>query len=373
MPIVSIVLPSYNGSKYIREALNSILNQTFTDWELIIVNDCSTDNTMDIAYEYSILDKRIRVIDNNVNKRLPASLNIGFVESVGKYLTWTSDDNIYMPDALRHMVEYLDNNDDCYLVTTRMEYIDAKGNIVGISTDYDDEKMYIQNCVGACFMYRRDVLSIIGMYDTERFLVEDYDYWLRIKTKCGKISFLDKVLYRYRKHEGSLTSTRFQQICYQRAKLITQYQKYVWEIFRDNPAVICEVYYNYVCSGLIDEFTKKIQDNLSVLSYESHRDFDKPVVIFGAGNFGEKTYEIIKEKVIGFVDNNGDIVGRLKCGKPIYAFDFLVENKNEYNICVAVGGEAEYYVIKQLLNNGIKEFWTYQWLNSCNLKENKLV
>ena len=105
MPKVSIVLPTYNGEEYIRQSIDSIRNQTFEDWELIIVNDYSTDGTSLIIREYEKKDSRIIVIENSENKKLPASLNIGFRSATGKYFTWTSDDNRYLPNALQCMVE----------------------------------------------------------------------------------------------------------------------------------------------------------------------------------------------------------------------------------------------------------------------------
>lgn len=77
--LISIVLPTYNGSRFLRDSIESVVSQTYEHWELIIVNDCSTDNTLKIAKEYEERDSRIRVISNNINKKLPASLNIGFV------------------------------------------------------------------------------------------------------------------------------------------------------------------------------------------------------------------------------------------------------------------------------------------------------
>ena len=103
MPKVSIVLPTYNGEKYIKESIESILSQTLTDWELIIVNDCSKDTTASIISEYASEDDRIKIITNEQNQKLPESLNIGFRQACGEYLTWTSDDNMYKPQALKTM------------------------------------------------------------------------------------------------------------------------------------------------------------------------------------------------------------------------------------------------------------------------------
>ena len=99
MPKISVVLPVYNGEAYLKDAIKSILNQTFQDFELIIVDDCSTDRTTEIVKRYVDCDSRIILIQNKVNLKLPESLNKGFSHATGDYWTWTSCDNLYMPDA----------------------------------------------------------------------------------------------------------------------------------------------------------------------------------------------------------------------------------------------------------------------------------
>ena len=185
MPKISIVLPTYNGEKYIRQSIQSIINQTFRDWELIIVNDCSDDKTAYIVKEFQDRDNRIHVITNKENMKLPASLNIGFSIANGEYLTWTSDDNLYRDNALAVLVDYLNKNKSCYMVCALMNVIDDQGKIIYTNIKYDAEVMLYNNCVGACFLYRREVLTEIGQYNVNKFLVEDYDYWLRILFRYG--------------------------------------------------------------------------------------------------------------------------------------------------------------------------------------------
>ena len=127
MPKISIVLPTYNGEKYIQESIESIINQTFKDWELIIVNDCSNDDTSLIVNEYIKKDNRIRVINNNENKKLPASLNVGFNNAKGEYYTWTSDDNLYKNIALEVMYDFLEKNKKYQMVCAGMNYVDENG------------------------------------------------------------------------------------------------------------------------------------------------------------------------------------------------------------------------------------------------------
>lgn len=204
---VSIVLPVYNGEKYISESIGSVLNQTYSNWELIIINDCSTDNTLDIVNKYAGSDSRINVFTNDRNLKLPKSLNAGFSHAKGEYYTWTSDDNIFRENAIQTMVEYLDRENDTDMVYCDYSLISSDGEIKSRLNLMDPKYLLIGNIIGACFMYRRSIADSIGEYDTNLFLAEDYDYWVRIFLN-GKLKHINSDLYLYREHEGSLTETK---------------------------------------------------------------------------------------------------------------------------------------------------------------------
>lgn len=210
---ISVVLPTYNGQKYIGEAIESILNQTYANLELIIVNDCSLDATKTIVEDYARKDNRIRIIHNAVNKKLPASLNIGFQEARGQYLTWTSDDNRYKPNALQVLKTALDGGQGYDLVFSNYDVIDENGNFVRerICMKDSTEELLYGNIVGASFLYKRKVQEELGGYAEDKFLVEDYDFWLRVYQKFT-IGHIGENLYEYRIHGGSLTKTRMKQI-----------------------------------------------------------------------------------------------------------------------------------------------------------------
>ena len=216
MPKVSIVLPVYNGEKYIKKAVDSILNQSFSDFELIIVNDCSTDNTEKILDLCD--DDRIVIINNSENQKLPKSLNIGFKKAKGEYLTWTSDDNEYHTDALKSMINILDEKSDVGLVYSDYILIDENDNPINESILPEPDNIIMGNCVGACFLYRKSVADLVGEYDYNLFLAEDYDYWLRIYEN-SKMYHLSMVLYNYRTHSNSLSKTKINNVINQTSKL----------------------------------------------------------------------------------------------------------------------------------------------------------
>lgn len=206
--LISIVLPVYNGAKYLRESIDSVLAQTYTNWELLIVDDCSQDETPEIAQEYARKDSRIRYFRNQENLRLPRNLNKGFSLTKGDYLTWTSDDNRYHPAALERMHAALEADPAAQFVFASCRIIDSEGiPVEQISVTQNSRKQIVgSNPVGACFMYTRKVYEAVGDYDPELVLVEDFDYWQRICMRFPCVAIED-FLYDYRWHDGALTST----------------------------------------------------------------------------------------------------------------------------------------------------------------------
>ena len=201
--VVSIVLPTYNGAKYIKQSISSCLNQTYSNLELIIVVDGSIDNTLDIINSYS--DARLKTIVNNQNLGLPNALNAGFAITKGYYLTWTSDDNIYKLTAIELMVNYLNNNPSVGLVCSPFWEIDGNGNIIKLCIPKPMDMIWEANTVGACFLYKRKVYETIGNYNPNAKYVEDYEYWLKTSLKFHMHS-LEIPLYFYRIHDDALTN-----------------------------------------------------------------------------------------------------------------------------------------------------------------------
>ena len=202
---VSIILPVYNGAKYLRGSIDSCLAQTHKDLELIVVDDCSTDATPDIMRSYA--DPRVRVIQNSVNQRLPRSLNIGFKAATGDFLTWTSDDNEYVPDALEKMLAAMLREpavDFVYADYWALDETSGKKEPVQVP---DELKLDTKNEVGGCFLYSRKVYDALGDYNPYYEIVEDYDYWIRI-WKRFRVRRCEGPLYLYRYHAQSLTTTR---------------------------------------------------------------------------------------------------------------------------------------------------------------------
>lgn len=263
MPKVSIILPTFNGEQFLSNSIESIISQTYKDWELIIVNDCSTDNTANIINHYIQKDTRIKVITNKENKKLPASLNIGFEQASGEYYTWTSDDNEYYPQAIETMVEFLQKNEEYGMVYARTNVEEN-----GVLQDYvwcdhkTTPELLLQISVpGACFLYRAEIAKTVGEYDCSMFLNEDHDYWLRIFL-VSKIGNIDNILYLYRLRTNNLTSLRQNDIQKGKLFLLRKYRKIYAERFPNIREVYKkELLYDKLINNEIS--LKEVKKNLS--------------------------------------------------------------------------------------------------------------
>ena len=219
--MVSVILPVYNGDDMIEESIRSVLAQTYRNFELIIVDDGSTDRTPKIVDRWAKKDKRIRVI-HQPNAKLPRALNKGFSYARGEFLTWTSADNRMHKDFLEKLVDYMQRNPKLAMCYANLRAIDAKGEPMKDNAWYPRGEQtgnvylpnavlrlntYPENTIAAAFMYRRAIPDLLGGYDPQLYTVEDYDYWMRINDFCSlRHTDFEDVIYDYRFHDKSLTS-----------------------------------------------------------------------------------------------------------------------------------------------------------------------
>ncbi|MDD3722642.1 MAG: glycosyltransferase [Lutibacter sp.] len=204
LPLISIILPVYNGQNYLSKAIESCLNQSYNHIELVIVNDCSTDNSLKIIESYGANDKRIVIINNKENKKLPASLNIGHKNARGAFITWTSDDNILKPNFIEVLFKSLEK-EHADVVYSNYDIIYENGSLKRKHQAGPTEHLLFGNKIGASFLYKKEVYQTLNGYDENLYLVEDYDFWLRASLKF-KFFHLDENLYQYRLHQISLTA-----------------------------------------------------------------------------------------------------------------------------------------------------------------------
>src|SRR5574341_765066 len=150
-PKVSIVLPTYNGARYLRQSIESCLNQTYKHIELIIVDDGSKDSTPEIVESYN--DPRIKYIKHKKNRGLPNALNTGFANTTGEYLTWTSDDNLYLPQTIEKMVAFIEESKCSFIFCDYFAFYGDNMAAKELRLLPDQPLFEKGNCIGYCFLY----------------------------------------------------------------------------------------------------------------------------------------------------------------------------------------------------------------------------
>ena len=223
--LVSVVLPAYNGADLIRESIDSVLAQSYRELELIVLaDDGSADGTGEVVDSYVGLDPRVKVVHHE-HMNLPSALSKGFALARGEFLTWTACDNRMRPDLVSKLVDCLRRHPDWDAVYANMDLIGEDGGFlrdspfwggdqdppgsehVHLRWDTSELNVRPNNFVGLAFLYRDRVSWLIGGYSSIRFLVEDYDYWMRINELMTlRHADFREPLYEVRFHEKSLTS-----------------------------------------------------------------------------------------------------------------------------------------------------------------------
>lgn len=198
---VTVLMSVYNGEKYLREAIDSILDQTFTDFEFLIINDGSTDRTAEILQSYD--DSRIRVINNEKNIGLTKSLNKGLKMARSEYIARMDADDVSMPTRLEKEVAFLDENKNVGLVGTYYLMMNENGKVlhtVKCLTKGKElkEKLLEGNQFGhGSVMFRAECIERVGLYREEVGSAEDYDLWLRISEVYDVVN-IPEPLYKWR-------------------------------------------------------------------------------------------------------------------------------------------------------------------------------
>ena len=225
-PLVSVVLPVYNGELYLREAVDSILAQTYKDFELIAIDDGSTDKTLGILREYEMKDSRVVIITRE-NKGLVASLNEGIEKAQGKYIARMDADDAALPERFAKQVEYMEEHDDVYILGTDYElmYEDgcseevrkaAAGTNKRSRALIDDSDWFLSTNETMKFIHptiriRKELFHEIGLY--RQFMLEDLELYFRAGSRGYRIAKLPEILlnYRVRATSKSRTEKRAQQ------------------------------------------------------------------------------------------------------------------------------------------------------------------
>ncbi len=211
MKLVSVLMPTYNVDKFVKEAVESILYQTWENFELIIVDDCSTDNTFTILKTLANKDRRIKLYRNSKNSKICKTLNKALTHAKGEYIARMDGDDISMPNRLEIMVKYLENNKDIALTGSFAITIDENNKELSkkqypITDDAIKRGNKYMPCIAHIWMARSDIYTKLNGYRNIP-LAEDYDFLLRGELMDYQFHNINRFLYKIRIRNGNSAST----------------------------------------------------------------------------------------------------------------------------------------------------------------------
>jgi glycosyltransferase involved in cell wall biosynthesis len=211
-PIVSVIMTAYNSEKFILESINSVLNQTNSDFELILINDASTDNTEKIIKKQLKLDKRIKYFKNKNNLGPAASRNFALKKSQGKYIAILDSDDISNPFRHEKQIKFLEDYQSIFLVASNAEIIDENNKKINILTPITNDKKLAKILPNKNRLYHSSVMFRNDgntLYREKFIFNHDYDLFLQLLLKGKSIHIMKDVLVKYRKNSTGITSSNY--------------------------------------------------------------------------------------------------------------------------------------------------------------------
>jgi len=214
-PLVTVITSLYDAEKYIEETVESVINQTYENWEMIIVDDCSTDSSRDIVRKFESKDNRIKLIESKTNFGGPARpRNIGLENAKGKYVAFLDSDDIWLANKLEKQIEFMEDN-DCDIVHTLANVIDENGKVQGPSKGSrvfnklkyimnNENILFYTNFININTVMMKNSNNIRFTEDKNLVALEDWYFWVEAK-KSLKIKLQEKILINYRVHNSSIS------------------------------------------------------------------------------------------------------------------------------------------------------------------------
>ncbi|MBE7446933.1 MAG: glycosyltransferase [Planctomycetia bacterium] len=229
-PLVSVILPTYNCANFLPASIGSILSQTYHSYEIIVIDDGSTDNTKEVLVPFI---QRITYINLEQNKGLPAARNVGIRSAQGKYIAFIDADDLWMPEKLQTDIEYFGKYPDAGMVYSLHTNIDAEGCVLdgalkkrlpagNIFNQLFSEQNFI---IASSVIVRKEVFETTGLFDEQLFNCQDWDMWLRIAFYF-KVAGINKPLVKYRHNPHSLSKNRDSVLKYQKLVIDKTYNTF---------------------------------------------------------------------------------------------------------------------------------------------------
>ena len=352
-PDISVIMSVYNGESYLEEAIESVRSQTFKNWELVVINDCSTDSTPIILSSFAEKDERIKVHTNEVNLRLPKSLNKAISLCEGKYIARMDADDICLPERLEKQFRFMEENP--YTDLSSCRFMTVKNGVYmsgGAGGRCDDSALKAMLLVSNPILHpgviaKSEVMKEM-LYDTSLTCTEDLELWTRMIMNNKTLKILPECLMIYRLHDKQITSTTLER---QHTEVLKIQQKYYGKLLCEMDKDMSEFY----ISGIYFKENADIEKFLKYAKWlrsKTASNFDRKAVNYAL-------FEILAEyKRCGV--SKGDIIKAMLKFPPAFLAKEMLrrkkEAKNDIEKCLKVArrlslrqtaGNSEYPIFEK--------------------------
>jgi glycosyltransferase involved in cell wall biosynthesis len=210
MPLISVIIPCYNTEEYVMDTIHSLLKQTYTHWEAIFVNDASPDDIEQTLLKWTAKDARFKLVTNAKNLGLAKSRIAGIQQSTGKYIFPLDSDDYIEASYFEKAIEILEKDDAIEVLYADTMKFGAVNQLFKLQ-EYSFEYLLLKNCIVASAFFRRTTYDAVGGYCKDLFFLEDWDLWISILKRGGKVYKIREALFFYRvRNSDSLVDTMFQ-------------------------------------------------------------------------------------------------------------------------------------------------------------------
>ena len=349
-PLISLIMSVYNGEDYLSEAVESVIKQTFSDWELIIINDCSTDKTGEILSGFAAKDPRIKVHTNEVNLRLPSSLNKALSLSEGKYIARMDADDICLPDRLEKQYAFMEKNPDVSLSSCR--FMTLKNGVIssggcGGRNDASSVKalLLVTNPIlHPGIIARADAIKSLG-YDKNFTCTEDMELWTRFVLAGKKVEILSEYLMIYRLHDKQITETTLEK---QKTEVVSIQRKYLSKLLTD----LSEEQEEFYISAIYFRRNKDIRSFIEF--YNFMKSVNRKTKAFDKESLNYAFFEILAEYKRNGLSKGDLLKAMLSFGLPFLAKEIPLRKKRAREDGIKCISAAKSIGLEQ--SGGTKEF-----------------
>lgn len=247
----SIITPIYNAEDFLEETLQSILDQTYTNWESILINDNSTDNSLEIANKFVQLDPRFKIINKSESGGAAKARNTGIEEAKGRFIAFLDSDDVWLPDKLIHQISFMKERDIAFSYSS-YQFLTEKGHLAGlvkvpVSITYNQ---LLKGNIIACLTAAYDTAKLGKVYMPDILKRQDFGLWLEI-TKRGVSGYgIQKSLAKYRLRTGSISHAKFNTMLY------------TWDLYRTIEKLPIYLCIYYLSNHLLTASIKRLKNKL---------------------------------------------------------------------------------------------------------------